>query len=264
MENIEYLEQQLSERGWEHLKAELAEKINSGVTEFSLYTNTDGQPNRLDFELQFKKHAEKPVYYFNRINAALVSGDEVLSQASFRESWKMAPEEMGRVLEYGSKVAIYKEGLLNEERKPFNAWISVHTEEPLKEDGTLNLNLYHDNYYQKHPFNLEVEVSKLPASILEQYKGKESILTTSLKHGILVAVEHDNGNGPEPCFLTVNAKVGRIDVLDSEMEPISLTKRPEITQQTEQTPAGEKKNSFSKGQQVRSNPGNQNRNRPHM
>ncbi|MNU20723.1 hypothetical protein D3C71_89720 [compost metagenome] len=257
IENFEYLQKQLEKRGWEELNPQLAEHIAQGKESFDLYISQSPDPLTIDYELKFRKHAEHPFYYFNRINAALSEGDQVLAEASFRESWNLMPEEMYQILKYGNKVAVYKEGIKNEAGEPFNAWITVNADIPLTEEGLLNLNTYHDKYYKKYPFNLDYSLSKLPDDIKEQIKNDFADVIAHLKHGIPYPVNVDKAGTLEPSFLSVNAKVGRVDLFNANMEPLALAEKTEMKQSgnlsngAEQQLAidGEKK----KPQQVRPN-----------
>lgn len=227
IENFEYLKKQLEKRGWEVLGPQLEENIVAGKDSFELYHTQSFEGLSVDYELQFKKHAEHPFYYFNRINAALSEGEQVLAQASFRESWKLMPEEMYQILQHGDKVAVYKEGIKNEAGDPFNAWITVNADMHLDENGSLNLNTYHDKYYKKYPFDLDYSLSKLPAFVREQLGDGLDAVKDSLKQGTPYPINIDRNGVSEPGFLSVNAKVGRIDILDSSMEHLPVPEKKE-------------------------------------
>lgn len=260
IDNLEYLKKRLEAREWGHLAPEMEENMTAGKQEFDLYTTDTADNKELEYELQFRKHNEHDFYYFNRINVALAMDGQVVSHASFRESWNLMPEEMSRLLEYGSKVAVYKEGMKNDAGEPFNAWISVNEEQPQTENGALNLNTYHDNYYKKYPFELDNAVSRLPKSIQEQIKDKTEAVKQDLKRGIPVPVMVDVENGKEQGYLSINAKIGRVDVLDNKMEPVELSanKEQQITkEQSEQQADGDvKKKPWQQQQRL-----NQNKNR---
>lgn len=217
-ENFDYHAKRLEQRGWEDLVPELKEKMESGDAEFTLLTEGTIEDKSVEFELTFRKHEEHDHFFFNHINTSLIEEGQVVSQASFRESWKLSPEEMYRITAYGSKVAIYMEGIRNKEKEQFNAYLSVDPDQPLDEKGLLNLKLYHDNYYKRYPFELGDALSQLPYQIKELADENIDDIKSQLKRGIPVPVTVE-ANGQEiEGYLTINAKVGRIDLLDGKLE----------------------------------------------
>ena len=233
-ENFENLSDRLEQRGWDHLIPELKAQMEAGNPEFTLVQSGSVAEHEVGFELKFRKHRELDHYYFNRINTTLSKEGEVLAQASFRESWELTPEEMYHIAMYGSKVAVYKEGIKNDSGTSFNAWISVNVEEPMDENGYLNLNTYHDNYYKKYPFVLDDALERLPYEIRELVPENTEEIKAQLMTGIPVPVVYRQGEEEQHGILTVNAKIGRIDILDENMEPIqqqgkqAQAKAPEV------------------------------------
>lgn len=217
IENFEYLSQRLKNRGWDELIPELKENMENGAKEFSLYAGGILEDKKeVSFYSTFRKHDTEDFFYYNRINAKVSQGDELLGQASFRESWNLDPLEMFNITTYGSKVAVYKEGIKNESGELFNAWISVNEDTPLDEHGFRNLNTYHDNYYKKYPFDLDASIARLPEHILQQIEGRHDEVKQDLMQGNPVAITIDeNGLGG---FISINARIGRVVALDDEME----------------------------------------------
>lgn len=235
-ENFEYLKKQLEYLGLGHLAPKLEENIREEKAKFELVQTGQGESEEstVDYELQFNKHKEHPFYYFNRTVATLKENGEAIAVASFRASWKLTEEEMSRILAYGSKVAVYKEHIKNDAGESFNAWITVNVSQPLDEAGHLNVNTYHDKYYKKYPFDLDYSISRLPDQIKDQIKDKHEEVKSYMKLGIPYAVDVETKDGIVGGCLSVNAKVGRIDVLDENMELAKLAGRKEI----QQAPAG--------------------------
>ncbi|OJV52287.1 MAG: hypothetical protein BGO31_05505 [Bacteroidetes bacterium 43-16] len=260
-ENFDYLKGQLEQLGWGNLAPQLEEHIRAGKEKIELNQNEQGEVEgrTVDYELQFNKHSEHPFYYFNRVNATLRENDEIIATASFRSSWKLMPEEMGRILEYGDKVAVYREGIKNDAGEPFNAWISVNANQPLDEHGHLNMNTYHDRYYKKYPFDLDYSISRLPEQIKVQIKDKHEEVKDCIRQGIPYGLDVATTDGIVQGCLSANAKVGRIDILDNNLElaklPVPQKAERQNTGQetsTEQGAADEKKKPWQY-QQVRGN-----------
>lgn len=224
-ENFEYHVKRLEQRGWERIAPQLEEKMKTGEPEFSLYETGEIDGREVDFELTFRKHAEHDHYFFNHINASLLDNGEVTAQAAFRESWKLTPDEMYRILEHGSKVAVYKEGIRNSAGEPFNAYITVNVDQTLDDNGLLNLNMYHDNYYKNYPFELENALGKLPFDIKELLPENLGDIKAQLTRGIPVPVTILLDGKETEGYLTINAKIGRIDVLNSDLEPLQPSKK---------------------------------------
>lgn len=224
IENFDSLVKKLEQRGWGHLAPELEEKMKTGEAELSLHVIREIEGVEVDYESKFRKHREHDHYFFNHINATLVQDGEVVAQAAFRESWKLDPDQMQRILEYGSKVAVYKEGLWNKEGERFNAYITVNADEPLNENGMLNLNTYHDNYYSNYPFVLDDALVKLPFEIRELVPENIEGIKSQLVNGVPVPVTIVSSGEEAEGFLAINAKIGRVDVLGTDLEPIQLSK----------------------------------------
>ncbi len=236
IENFEYLEKRLEKRGWEHLAPQLKENMTAGKPDFILNADGEVDGKQVAFESQFRKHGEHDFYYFNRINASLEQNGVLIAQASFRESWNLLPEEMYRILNYGSKVAVYKEGMKNDAGESFNAYITVNQDKPLDENGNVNLNTYHDNYYRKYPFDLDNALTRLPVPIRELTPENMDGIIRDLKSGIPVPVTMKHDGSEINGYLSINAKVGRVDVLDDKMRPVQFPKRQ--AQQTRNTQQG--------------------------
>lgn len=226
-ENFDYHAKRLEQRGWEHLVPELKEKMESGDPEFSILHEDRIEDKDIAFESTFRKHAEHDHYFFNHINTALSENGQVVAQASFRESWKLSPEEMCRITAYGSKVAVYMEGIRNKEGERFNAYFSVDPDHPLNDKGTLDIKLYHDNYYKTYPFELGEALSKLPCKIKELTDESVDEIKAQLQRGILVPVTVEGEEREIEGYLTINAKIGRVDVLDSKLEVMELSEKTE-------------------------------------
>lgn len=225
IENFEFHVKRLEQRGWEHLAPQLEEKMKAGEPEFSLHETGEIEDREVGFELTFRKHAEHDHYFFNHINASLSEDGEVKAQAAFRESWKLAPDEMYRILEHGSKVAVYKEGIRNSAGEPFNAYITVNVDQPLDDNGLLNLNTYHDNYYKRYPFELDSALERIPFDIKELIPENLDDIKAQLTRGIPVPVAIVSDGKEIEGYLTINAKIGRVDVLDSDLEPLQPSKK---------------------------------------
>lgn len=240
VENYQYLKKQIEYLGWGDLAAKMEENIRSGVEKFALLVARQNESEGLsiDFEAQFNKHKEHLFYYFNRTVATLKENNEPVGVASFRESWKLTEEEMTNILTYGSKVAVYKAGIKNDAGEPFNAWITVNVDQPLDEQGHLNLNTYHDKYYRKYPFDLDYSLSRMPEQIKLQIKDKHEEVKDCIRQGIPYGVDVETTDGIVQGCLSANAKVGRIDILDNNLELVKLP----VPQKTERQNTGQGNN----------------------
>ncbi|TYR37403.1 hypothetical protein FXV77_05195 [Sphingobacterium phlebotomi] len=229
-ENFDYHKSQLERRGWEHLVPQLEEKMKSGEPEFSLLTEGEIEGEKVGYELTFRKHPEHDHYFFNHIIASLNRDGEEL-KASFKESWKLSPEEMYRITAYGSKVAVYKEGILNKAKERFNAYITVNADEPLNEKGELNINTYHDKYYQNHPFDIEDELTKIAKSVNGITPENLKEIKEELISGVFVPVILPTEDGEIEVYLTLNAKRGKVECVDTDLEPVDLLEQGEKQKQ---------------------------------
>lgn len=242
--NIENFETQKDALEWRGFPEELVEPLRrnmeAGKEEFSLACTKDMGDELLHLEPQFRKHEKHDVYYFNRYNAVLVSKDgEELAKASIKRSWQIPIDEAYQILKHGSKVAVHKEGIYNDEGERFNAVIAVNPDQELKEDGSLNINVYHENYYKKHPFDLDNALSRLPVEIKELVPENIEDIKAALKSGIPVEVTIAQKSGEVPGYLTINAKIGRVDVRDANMEMLIVPKKRQQAEVEQQADTGE-------------------------
>lgn len=230
-ENLEYHKTGLEIRKFpEEMKADLEAHIREGSPMFTLTFQEERDDKLLYAELHYNKHKEHDFYYFNKYDVMLVQNDEVLKSLSVRSDYKITLEEAYSFLLHGDKVAVYKENIrkdgADQEAGIYNAYISVVT----AEDGTTRLNTYHDNYYAKYPFDLEASLRGLPAKIKELTEQNLPDALYALKHAKPFPVTVIQGKTEVKGFLTINAKAGRISILDQQMEPMTLGQAQSVKQ----------------------------------
>ncbi|MBK1439790.1 hypothetical protein JHJ32_07335 [Parapedobacter sp. ISTM3] len=227
VENFETQKNALEWRGFpEEVFEELKRKMEAGEEEFSLKCTKHMGDELLHLEPQFRKHSERDIYYFNRYLAVLTdkNGKELV-RASIKRSWQIPIDEAYNMLKHGSKVAVYKEGIYNDEGQQFNACIAVNVDQELNEDGSLNINIYHESYYKKYPFDLDNALSRLPVQIKELVPENIGDIKAALISATPVEVTVVKDGEEVPGYLTINAKVGRVDVRDAKMKLLETPKK---------------------------------------
>jgi len=253
-DNYETLKISLEIRGFgEETIKSLKEAMTKGNEEIRLSETFEDNGLTMQAEPVFNKHKEYDHYFFNRIDATLFQGDEILAQSSVRASWMVKAEELMRMLTYGDKVAVYKKDIQNFERNKFNAYISVLPDRARDENGNTILNSYHDNYYSKQPFDLREKLLARADQFPEINEGTVDKLVQQLQHAELVTLTGKSGDTEFEAIFGINAKKGDVHILDGNLEPLKLyiPKRVEeqstpeaqqsINETRQQDPAGEVK-----------------------
>lgn len=147
------------------------------------------------------------------------------------------------MLKFGELVAVNKD-LYNKDSQLYNAWLQLDLE---TKDGNGNyvMNTFHQNYYQKNPFDIQKDLQRLDRFI--PVLSKKSALEKfgkKLKKAFLVAAYGTIGDKHIPVLLSVNPKEGLIDVFDRQMNLIDLTP---VFEQHQNKPDSEETQSRNKG-----------------
>lgn len=235
VENFEDLKTSMEIRGFDpYIFPELERQMQEGKMDFVLhYAQRLDEDKSILCQLAFEKHASDDRYFFNRCQATLMKGEEVISQISIRPSWKIKVEEAARLMEHGQNVAVYKQNIIGyrqvEEDQPaeqfrYNAYISLDPEGKTDEKGNLLLNTYHDNYYAKRPFDL-INQLEHPEINFETKNGYASVeaLAKDLQHANRIEIVMDRNGTKEDGFLGLNARRGKINFMDANGISIDTT-----------------------------------------
>ncbi|QIH33520.1 hypothetical protein [Sphingobacterium sp. DR205] len=227
VENFEDLKTSLEIRGFApSIFPELERQMQEGKMDFVLhYAERLDEDKSILCQLSFEKHGSDDRYFFNRCQATLMKGEEVMSQISIRPSWKIKVEEAARLMEYGQNVAVYKQNIIGyrqvEEDQPaeqfrFNAYISLDPEGKTDDKGNLLLNTYHDNYYAKRPFDLinQLEKPEIHFETKQRYDSVEA-LAKDLQHANKIEIVMERNGVKEEGFLGINARRGKINFMDA-------------------------------------------------
>jgi hypothetical protein len=221
--NTEELKESLYRKGFgESLNAKLEEGIKSGKPEFQLEHAVKIGEDDVNYKLHFRRDEERDKVYFNKYDVAITSPDVPgrVHEHTFPTEKLITAMEAYRMLQHGELVAVNK-NLYNKESQQYNTWISLDTNGKKDEYNNYPVNTYHENYYQKQPFELKDSLKKLPVPVkeLENPQTLERI-EKSLKKANLVPVTIMFNGEQTTGTLAVNPKIGRIDLYDQDMRLI--------------------------------------------
>jgi hypothetical protein len=218
--NIEELKESLYRKGFgESLNAQLENQINSGKPEFQLEHAVKINQDAVSYKLHFRRDEERDKVYFNKYDVAVNSPDTPgrVQEHTFPTEKLITAMEAYRMLKHGELVAVNK-NLYNKEGQQYNTWISLDVNGKKDEYNNYPVNTYHENYYQKQPFELKDSLKSLPVPVkeLENPQTLERI-ERSLKKANLVPVTMMLNGEQTSGTLAVNPKIGRVDLYDQDM-----------------------------------------------
>ncbi len=219
-ENLGELKESLYRKGFgETLNNDLEQEMKSGNPEFTLEHAVNIGEDDAVYKLHFRRDEERDKVYFNKYDLA-ISNAQTPDQArehTFPTEKLITAMEAYRMLKYGELVAVNK-NLYNKESQQYNTWISLDVNGKKDEYNNYPVNTYHENYYQKQPFELKDSLKKLPVPVkeLENPQTLERI-EKSLKKANLVPVTMMVNGEQTSGTLAVNPKIGRVDLYDQDM-----------------------------------------------
>lgn len=244
IDNLDKLKEEVKMTGFNnYFDPQIEKKIKSGQTEFQLGRRIEVEGSQIDYLLHFRVDKERRKAYFNNMDATLKipeSGQE--RRHSFPRYLRITAKEAFNLLKYGEDTAVTK-SLFNKKGELYHSFITLDLKGNKDERNNYPLKQYHEKYYKEKPFLLEKAIDELPVPVkeLEDPVTKDHILS-SLRRGNRQQVTFYNNGVVEPGYLMVNAREGKMDVRDSNMQLIKGTPKEmkaENTPQQAQTDPGE-------------------------
>lgn len=226
-DNFEQLKEQLYKKGFgESLYQELEQQLKSEKAEFFLEHSVKIKEDDVAYRLHFRRDddAEKDKVYFNSFDAMIHNSPDLregeIRQHNFLTRQLISATEAHRMLKYGELVAVNKD-LFNKEGQSYNAWLNLDITGPKDEYNNYKVNSYHTNYYKERPFILSdaLQAITIPVKFLDNPKIAADF-EKSLKKANLVAVTVKLNGEETPAFLSVDAKAGKVNLLDSKLDLI--------------------------------------------
>jgi hypothetical protein len=225
------------------LEARLEAARTQGLPSFSIPYQEQRDDEWLVAELQYRKHDVHDIYYFNGFDVQRIKDGEVLAALFVKASYKITLEEANSFLLYGDKVAVYKENIKKDQNRKgqdeqgpaqsagnattYNAFISVVDDE----QGGKRLNTYHDNYYIKREFDIDLALQGLVGKAKEITAESLAEIKDAILHANPYPVSYEKAGQSKTAYLTMNAAEAKINVLNEYMETIELTPRQEKAQE---------------------------------
>ncbi|TDX00515.1 hypothetical protein [Dinghuibacter silviterrae] len=240
VENVEALKESLKKKGFgESLNQALEENISAGEPDFTLEHIVEVKSDEVGYRLHFRNDEGRDKTYFNSFDTAILKSPDLrgIREHNFAADKMITAMEAYRMVKYGELVAVNKD-LYNKEGQKYNVWLSIDVNGPKDEYNNYPVNSYHENYYKKHPFILADVLSNMPVPVKElETPGQRADIEKALKKANLPAVTMFIGGKEVNGFLSVDPKLGRINLLDSKMQIIDLQEQQRaqvVTKNTEQ------------------------------
>jgi len=230
------LDETLMYRGFgTSLNRESKRHIDAGETEFQLVHCTKIGNDDISYQLYIGWSEEQKKFYLNKFDALLKPADKPGQQFlhTFYDREGITAKEAYNMLKYGEQTAVHKSMYKKGTSEKYNAWMNLDTTAPKDQFNNYPLNRYTDNYYKKQPFVLADTLQQLPTPIkgIENDKYLNSVVR-SLQRGNAEQVTIMHNGQEQPGILLVNAKAGKVDVYDSQMQLIE--NKEQKAQQKEQ------------------------------
>lgn len=216
VKNLEFLQTSLKYLGFgDKLNAELEKNIKEQSAEFKLNLpgefTRDGQKERVDYTLDFKKSDQTDMYFLNRYNATLrgAEPDQDKSQTFYISKNSGITAKEAYNLLSGRSV---NKDLTNKEGQPYNAWLQLDFQEKDKND-----NFKVKQFHQGYGYDLEAVVKRYPIKELGNDEEKVKLLK-SLEKGNLQPVTFVIEGREDKMYVSANPQYKTLDLYDSKME----------------------------------------------
>lgn len=216
VKNLEFLKESLKYLGFgDKLNADLEKNIEQQPAEFKLNLagefTREGQKERVDYALDFKKSDQTDMYFLNRYNATLKNEDPEKEKAQIFYISKSSGITAKEAYNLLSGRAVNKD-LNNKEGQPYNAWLQLDFQEKDKND-----NFKVKQFHQGYGYDLETVVKRYPIKELENDESRVKLLK-SLEKGNLQPVTFVTEGREEKMYVSANPQYKTLDLYDSKME----------------------------------------------
>lgn len=242
--NVKEVEEQIYRKGFpKELINELLSQAEQGISEPKIpFSETEGVDS-LNYQINFRIDENSSKAYLNSFDLSMTSPD-IQRAHSFSNYHRITAKEAYRMLKFGEMVSVNKD-LFDKDSQKYNTWLQLDLESK-DGNGKYVMNSFHQNYYQKHPFELRADLQRLVRLIPSLAKtGELEKIEKKLKKAYLVAANGVVGQKTIPLLLSVNPKEGLIDVYDRKMELLDLT--PDLEQQQKNSNAEDDSPKKNKG-----------------
>lgn len=225
IENFEALKESLKKKGFgDNLNAELEEKMKAGQPEFILEYFAKVKDDEVGYRLHFRHDEKTDKVYFNSYDAAIFHSpflSEVREQ-NFQADKLITAGEAYRMLRFGDLVSVNRT-LFNKEGQQYNAWLSLDVKGRKDEYGNYPMNMYHENYFKKNPFDLAAALKSIPVPVKElEQPARIADFEKSLKKAGLPSVTMMIDGQEIKGFLSVNPKERKVNLLDENLQVIEV------------------------------------------
>lgn len=212
--NLEFLQANLKYFGFgDKLNEALEKNMNDQQKEFQLKLEIPHFNNKMDYTLHFRKSDSTDMYFFNRYDAALQSGnpnDDKKQSFYVNKGNGVTAKEAYNLLEGRS---VFK-NLVNKEGQPYSAWLKIDFENT-DDKGSFKLKQFSEQY----GYDLEKSLSNFPIKELANEEQKTALLT-SLKKGNAQQVTMEKNGNQSKYFIEAVPQYKNINVYDPKMNMV--------------------------------------------
>jgi hypothetical protein len=234
--NYEYLAKQLKFTGFgEGLHDELKRNMQEGKPEFTILHDTNYGKDAALAKLEFKKSAEKDMYFFNSYSMTLnVFGQGNPVEQKFYINNKQDNITLKEAYNMLSGRAVEKE-ITPKEGEKYRAWLQLDFKET-DTNGQYKTKQFHPNY----GFDLEKVLDRHPIRELETPEGKKQLME-SLQRGNRQMVSLEAEGKDIKLFIEAAPQFKSLNYYDSSNKRVqshelaSSVKQPDGTEQKKET-----------------------------
>lgn len=249
IDNLEELKNEVKMSGFNnHFDREITDRIQSGQKEFQLQCEMEVRNDVMQYTLHFRVDDQRRKGHFNNMDAVLkdaATGEE--RKHTFPRYLRITAKEAFNLLKFGEETAVQKR-LFNKEGERYLSYVTLDLKGEKDERNNYPVKQYHENYYKEQPFVLEDALQKLPVPVKElENPASIDFILASLKRGNSHEVTIFHGGRVEKGYLMINAKAGRVEVKDANMQTIkNENKAQKVSPRTKQETVEEKRPEIKK------------------
>jgi hypothetical protein len=217
-QNLDFLKKTLLNLGFgEKMNPELEKQIGAKAPAFQLFASHEFNQKQADYTLHFKAGENKEMYFFNKYDASVKSGQGEENKQSFyinKGSGVTAKEAFNLIEGRAVHKQLYSQG-----GEKYSAWLKLDPEN-LTEGGNKKLRSWNENY----GFKPEEVLAGKGIKEMKTDESRENLLR-SLRKGNAQQITVEKDGGEKKYFIAANPQFKTVDLYDGQMKKL---KREEL------------------------------------
>jgi len=241
-ENLDYLTKQIKFTGFgEEHQAELKEKMQKQLPEFTIFHKAAFGNDNAIAALQFKKSNEQDMYFFNSYNLSVKNGQQTdpLKQTFYINN-KDSNITLKEAYNLMSGRAVQKE-LTHKDGEKYKAWVQLDFKETDK-NGNYKMKQFHQNY----GYDLAQTLAKHPIKELAEPQDKQRLIE-SLQRGNRQSVSINIHGQDRKVFIEAVPQFKSLNFYDNNQQRLKTDRLYESNTPRQTLKQGKKENQKQTG-----------------